>query len=48
LGLVGQVGIFPGETGGIFKGNFEISQEILLEYHALCCIFEGMKFMSQE
>jgi hypothetical protein len=37
-----QGGIFPGKTGRIFPGNIEISQEILVENHALFLIFEGM------
>ena len=35
-----QGGIFRGKTGKIFPGNIIISQEILVENHALCRIFE--------
>jgi hypothetical protein len=35
-----QGGIFPGKVGIIFPGSIEISQEILIKNHALCCIFQ--------
>jgi hypothetical protein len=40
-----QGGIFPGKTGRIFPGNIEISQEMLVENHAL---FYKNSFLSKE
>ena len=38
VGCASQDGIFPGKVGRIFSGNIEISKEIFVENHTLCCI----------